>query len=64
MKKLYELVQKNLRSLFLPQESPFKGPLPIITISREMGSGGKAIANLVAKRLGTKWKVYDKEIVD
>ena len=64
MKKLYELVQKNLRSLFLPQELPFKGPLPIITISREMGSGGKAIANLVAKRLGTKWKVYDKEIVD
>lgn len=45
-------------------ETSFRGPLPVITISREMGSGGKAIANLVARRLGAKWKVYDKEIVD
>lgn len=64
MKKLYELIQKNLLSNFFPKKSSLKGAPPIITISREMGSGGKAIANLVARRLGTKWKVYDKEIVD
>jgi cytidylate kinase len=64
MKKLYELIQKNLLFPFSPIKTTFKGPLPIITLSREMGSGGKAIANLVARRLGGKWKVYDKEIVD
>lgn len=65
MKKFHELIQDNITpSIFRQKESTFRGPLPIITISREMGSGGKAIANLVAKRLGGRWKVYDQEIID
>jgi len=67
MKKLYQLIEKNLFQRFFCQEKEEKtpkGPLPIITISREMGSGGKPIANVVAKRLGKKWRVYDQEIVD
>jgi len=65
MKKLYEIVKNNiLPSIFTEKEPLFKGPLPIITISREMGSGGKAIANLVSKRLSNKWKVFDQEIID
>ena len=38
--------------------------LPVITISREKGSGGRIIAQLVAKKLGGNWKVFHKEIVD
>lgn len=67
MKKLYQLIQKN----FLPRKinslliHGFSGEQhPIITISREMGSGGRPIAYLVAKSLGNPWKVYHGEIVD
>lgn len=59
------MVEKNLLEKILPQrKEPTRGALPVITISREMGSGGKPIANLVAKRLGKQWKVYDQEIID
>lgn len=65
MKKLYEMVKDNILPTFMKEKEPLmRGPLPVITISREMGSGGKAIANLVAKRLGKNWKVYDQEIID
>lgn len=64
MEKIYEIFQKN----FFPQtKKPSlknNGPLPIITISREMGSGGKAIANLIALQLGKPWKVYDHALID
>ncbi len=68
MGKIYEIFQKNF---FPPKKgehrgSPLQhnGPLPIITISREMGSGGKSTANLIALRLGEPWKVYDHELID
>ncbi len=66
MKRIYQLIEKNLfEKIFLSNKpGKIKGPLPIITISREMGSGGKPIANLVAKRLQGQWKVYDQEIID
>ena len=37
--------------------------LPLITISREYGSGGSTVARLVAKRMGRPWKLYHEEIV-
>ncbi|MDP2673136.1 MAG: cytidylate kinase-like family protein, partial [Nanoarchaeota archaeon] len=37
---------------------------PIVTISREFGSGGSIIAEKVAKQLGKKWKAYHSEIVN
>ncbi|MFH0979769.1 MAG: cytidylate kinase-like family protein [Candidatus Roizmanbacteria bacterium] len=65
MKKIYQLIETNLLKKIFPQkEEIVRGALPIITISREMGSGGKPIGNMVAKRLGEKWKVYDQEIID
>jgi len=66
MKKLYQLIQRNIFSKVFPKKEIIKpkGPLPIITISREMGSGGKTIANILAKQLGGNWKVYDQEIID
>lgn len=65
MKKVYQLIEKNLLEKIFPQKKELiRGALPIITISREMGSGGKPIANMVAKRLKENWKVYDQEIID
>ena len=43
---------------------PIEKKLPLITISRETGSGGRPIAYLVAKKLGRPWKVFHKEIID
>ena len=67
MKKLYELIQKNLsffRVVDLFSKKPSFQKLPLITISREKGSGGRPIAYSVAKKLGGPWKVYHQEIVD
>ena len=38
------------------------GPYHFITISRDVGALGDAVASELAERL--QWKVYDKEIVD
>ena len=63
MEKFYKIFQKNF---FQKKESFSKvnSPLPLITISREMGSGGKATANIIALQLGKPWKVYDHELID
>ncbi len=60
MEKFYEIFQKK----FFPSPLQRNKPFPIITISREMGSGGKSTANLIALRLGKPWKVYDHELID
>ena len=46
------------------EPSSYKKQSPLITISRERGSGGKIIAGLVAKKLGKKWKLYHKELIE
>ncbi len=67
MKRLFELINKNVLSsntgdfMFHFQH---KSTLPIITISREYGSGGSVVAQKVASKLGKDWKVFHKEIVD
>ena len=66
MKKLFQLISKNC---FRPQPKlpvfkTLNQPLPIITISRERGSGGKIVAQMVAKKLGQPWQIYHKEIID
>ena len=66
MKKIFELINKNLGSntfLHLFEHKKIE-ELPLITISREKGSGGRPIAYLVAKRLGAPWKVFHKIIID
>ena len=66
MKKLFQLISKNcFRSQpKLPVFKTLNQALPIITISRERGSGGKVIANMVVQRLGHPWQIYHKEIID
>lgn len=66
MKKLFELINQNLESShlfgFLRKRDAVKHP--IITISREKGSGGRPIAFLVARKLGPPWQVFHKDIVE
>lgn len=68
MEKFYKI----FRSKFFPFKKgghggpplQHNGTLPVITISREMGSGGKSTANLIASYLGKPWTVYDHEQID
>lgn len=66
MRRLFELINKNFErfnfSLFSKKAE--KKALPVITISREKRAGGRTTAYLVAKKLGGKWQVYHKEIID
>lgn len=39
-----------------------KRPSRIITISRQLGSGGRRIAEIISRQLG--WPIYDKEILE
>lgn len=63
----HSLVNKNLsRSLFFSGSSSEAESLeifePFITISRDPGSGGKPIAQLVAKKLG--FEFYDEKLLE
>lgn len=63
MKKLLKVFQEK----FFPSKRSSQSAnesFPLITISREMGSGGKSTANLIATYLGKPWKVYDHELID
>lgn len=65
MKKLFDLINKNFERFNLPLFSKKEEkPPPVITISREKRAGGRTTAFLVAKKLGGKWRVYHKEIID
>lgn len=64
MEKFYKIFQKNFFPQIKKSSQRPSGPLPLITISREMGSGGKSTANLIASLLGKPWKVYDHELID
>jgi len=70
MKKIFEIINKNisltnLAPFFLRKKQGFKNKeKPLITISREMGSGGRPIAELVIKKLGKPWRLYHKDLID
>jgi len=65
MKKIFQLINKNLSSLIAPSFDRKKKMIPpVITISRESGSGGRLVARLVDKKLGKTWRLYHKEIIE
>jgi cytidylate kinase len=41
-----------------------QGPPPVITIARQIGCGGDAVARAVAETLGKDWQVWDNEIIE
>lgn len=65
MKKFFDLINKNFRTLKSKSSSGI-GPIypPVITLSREMGSGGRFVASKIAETLGQPWEVFNKDIVD
>ncbi len=53
MKSIHQLIEEKVRRWeILQKEASEEKPLPVITLSREPGSGGKLIAEAVAERLG------------
>lgn len=66
MRRLFEIINRNLEgtSLHRVYKGTKKTQYPIITISRERGSGGRPIAYLVAKKLKEPWRVYHKDIIE
>lgn len=70
MKNIFQLINKNylfsqLSNLFPKKKTGAKKKdKPLITISREMGSGGRPIAELVVAKLGGRWKLYHKDLID
>jgi len=66
MKRIFQLIDKNLSkfNISFGKKASDKKNLPIITVSREKGSGGRLIAFLVKKKLGKNWQVYHKEIIE
>jgi cytidylate kinase len=63
-KTLEKIVSDQVRKWELEreQEKAKEGALPIITICREPGSGGRFVANGIAEHLG--FDLFDREIVD
>lgn len=63
MKAIHRLIEEQVRRWeILRQEKPDIKPLPVITLSREPGSGGKLVAKTVAERLGLD--LFHQEIIN
>lgn len=69
MKNIFNLINKNilfsrLMGFFPKKKKPAEKTKPLITISREKGSGGRIVASLVVKKLGKPWKLYHKDLIE
>lgn len=67
MKKLFELINRNILSSKVEDfiKNRRAGDRhPIITISREYGSGGSIVAQKLAPILGGNWRIFHEEIVN
>ena len=63
MKAIHRLIEEQVgRWEILRRETPEARQLPVVTISREPGSGGKLVARAVADRLGLD--LFDQEIIN
>lgn len=70
MNELYDHADHVIQALWTEQQSRWRptGPKPFITLSREAGSGGGALAKAVARKLnglagaGTTWRVVEEQV--
>ena len=63
MKAIHQLIEEQVRRWeILRQERQERKPLPVLTLSREPGSGGNLVAKLVADRL--KLDLFHQEIIN
>lgn len=38
--------------------------LPVVTLSRQMGTGGSEVAQKLAEMLGAPWQIWDQQLID
>jgi hypothetical protein len=63
MKAMHQLIEEQVRRWeILRKEKQEDKTLPVITLSREPGSGGKLVAKAVADRLGLD--LFHQEIIN
>ena len=63
MKAIHQLIEEQVRRWeILKKEKSETAPLPVITVSREPGSGGKFVAKAVAEKLGLD--LFDQELIN
>ena len=63
MKAIHQLIEEQVRRWEIQrQEKQDLKPLPVITLSREPGSGGKLVAKAVADRLGLN--LFHQQIIN
>lgn len=63
MKAIHQLIEEQVRRWeILRKEKSEQKTLPVITLSREPGSGGKQVAKLVSERLGLE--VFHQELIN
>jgi cytidylate kinase len=60
----FRLKQKALNERTVPPTLTHKHVLPVITISRQYGAGGHSVAEVLQKRLGPSWSVWDRQLID
>ncbi|BBO70520.1 cytidylate kinase [Desulfosarcina alkanivorans] len=63
MKAIHQLIEEQVRRWeILKRETREAKPIPVITVSREPGSGGKFVARAVAEQLGLD--IFHQEIIN
>ena len=63
MKAIHQLIEEQVRRWeILKRETREAKPIPVITVSREPGSGGKFVARAVAERLGLD--IFHQELIN
>ena len=63
MKAMHQLIEEQVRRWeILRRQKSEVSPMPVVTLSREPGSGGKLIAKALADQLG--FDLFDQEIIN
>ena len=63
MKPIHQMIEEQVRRWeILRRETTAAKPLPVITLSREPGSGGRHVARIVADRLGLDY--FHQELIN
>lgn len=56
--------QQALKAGVARTQEPASGRMVVITLSRQYGAGGHTVAELLVKRLGPDWTIWDRELID
>lgn len=60
----YRLRQRAVNAQQAAPDLRRREPMAVITISRQYGAGGHTVAELLCKKLGQGWTVWDRQLID